>query len=45
MTPSPQRLRIHIVLPFRGITGGNLVLVELARRRWVCSDGTVENWC
>lgn len=26
------RLRIQIVLPFRGITGGNLVLVELANR-------------
>ncbi|MCX6901549.1 MAG: glycosyltransferase family 4 protein [Verrucomicrobia bacterium] len=27
-----KRLRIQIVLPFRGITGGNLVLVELANR-------------
>lgn len=27
-----ERLRIQIVLPFRGITGGNLVLVELANR-------------
>ncbi len=32
MTSSPQCLRIQIVLPFRGITGGNLVLVELANR-------------
>ncbi|MBI5822215.1 MAG: glycosyltransferase family 4 protein [Verrucomicrobia bacterium] len=32
MTPSPQHLRIQIVLPFVGITGGNLVLLELANR-------------
>lgn len=32
MVTATRKLRIQIVLPFRGITGGNLVLVEMANR-------------